>query len=374
MKPFIPVLTVLVISAGCTQVQNSHFPEVQDNRKDITIHQIDMDTLLLPEILCSYLGYIQTNRDSIYYTDSKFCWVFSFGKDGSVGTRHLGRGAGPSELPTGKIAGSVFLDSCRHFFVGMSHDCYIYDRHYRMDKRYRIDIGRPDYNLTYDNPVSYMLNYGELVMRYFNGYLYYTAHTEKEGLWYYENPEESIANEHIIAKMNIHNGKLEELLGWVSPFYTPSKHIFHLATPYFDIDKQGHFHITYALDPLIYTYDKDFSPLTAFGYEGKRMNKKYSSSAVENDYRTAWLADKAKCGYYTGLEYIDEIGMLLRTYTRGEKEPCDGLQIYRNETLIGDVDIPKGMTVIGYIEPFVYGAAINEDNEEINVYRFALTK
>lgn len=368
----IPLLTVLAISAGCTQVQNTHFPEVQDNMKDITIHQIDIDTLLLPEIHCSYLGYIQTKGDSIYYIDNKFCWVFSFGKDGTAGTRYFGRGHGPKEISTGEIAGYAFFNNGDYFFIGYGHDCYIYDQNQTLKKRYRLDIGIPEQDLTYDNPASYMLNYDVLVMRSDSNYLYYTVHTEKRNLWYYNNPKENIANQHIIAKMNLSNGKVEQVSGWMSPFYEPSKYLYHLAIPYFDIDKQGHFYIAYTLDPLIYIYDKNFTPLVAFGHEGINMNKKYSESHMTKDCSEAWRTDITKCGYYTGLEYIDEIGLLLRTYTRGEKEPDDGLQIYKNGVLTGDVAIPKRMTVIGYIAPYVYGAAINEDDEEINIYRFIL--
>jgi hypothetical protein len=304
--------------------------------------------------------------------DEKFCWVFSFGKDGSAGARYFGKGNGPKEIAAGVIAGHALLNNGDYFFIGFGHDCYIYNQNQTLKKRYRLDIGIPEQNLTYDDPASYMLNYDKLMMREFNGYLYYTVHIEKEGLWYYDNPQGSWQNEHILAKMNLDNGKVEGLLGWHSPFCEPSKGLIHMFYPFFDMDKQGGFYIGYEVDPLIYAYDKNFTPLLAFGHEGQRMNKKYSSSAVRSDYRAAWRTDRVKCGYYTGLEYIDEIGLLLRTYTRGEKEPDDGLQIYKNGVLIGDVDVPKGMTIIGYIEPFVYGAAINEDNEEINVYRFIL--
>jgi hypothetical protein len=103
------------------------------------------------------------------------------------------------------------------------------------------------------------------------------------------------------------------------------------------------------------------------------MNTQYSSSVnYEKDYWNALKNDKEKCGYYTCLEYIDELDILLRTYQRSDTEPYDGLQIYKDGTLIGDVDIPKLMKIAGYIEPYIYGASVDEDNESIKIFRFKL--
>ena len=59
-----------------------------------------------------------------------------------------------------------------------------------------------------------------------------------------------------------------------------------------------------------------------------------------------------------------------RFLARGE---ADGLQIYKNGVLLGDVDVPKNSHVIGYIPPFYYAAIDTDDESEtITMYKFKL--
>ncbi len=51
----------------------------------------------------------------------------------------------------------------------------------------------------------------------------------------------------------------------------------------------------------------------------------------------------------------------------------DGLQIYRNGILIGDVDVPRHLKVMGYIAPYYYSYVVSDDEEErLYLYRFEL--
>lgn len=77
--------------------------------------------------------------------------------------------------------------------------------------------------------------------------------------------------------------------------------------------------------------------------------------------------------FITSLNYIDETGILLRTYKQGGKTKHDRMQIYQNGVLIGDVAIPKGMCIAGYISPFYYSQVLADEKEEtLKLYRFKL--
>jgi len=63
--------------------------------------------------------------------------------------------------------------------------------------------------------------------------------------------------------------------------------------------------------------------------------------------------------------------MVFRTYTKGNEEKYDGLQIYRDEKLLADVDVPEGFMVSGFSDPYVYSSVfVNQDMEELHIFRF----
>ncbi len=43
------------------------------------------------------------------------------------------------------------------------------------------------------------------------------------------------------------------------------------------------------------------------------------------------------------VEYVDETGLLFRSYRKGGGSATDGLQVYRDGVLVGDVDVPFGI-------------------------------
>ena len=43
------------------------------------------------------------------------------------------------------------------------------------------------------------------------------------------------------------------------------------------------------------------------------------------------------------VEYVDETGLLFRSYRKGGGSVTDGLQVYRDGVLVGDVDVPPGI-------------------------------
>ena len=51
----------------------------------------------------------------------------------------------------------------------------------------------------------------------------------------------------------------------------------------------------------------------------------------------------------------------------------DGLQVYSENCLIADIEVPRDFEVIGYIAPWFYARGFcNYDNEEIVIYKFKL--
>ncbi|NER08673.1 MAG: hypothetical protein F6K17_42165 [Okeania sp. SIO3C4] len=103
------------------------------------------------------------------------------------------------------------------------------------------------------------------------------------------------------------------------------------------------------------------------------MNLAYKEFKKLKESQKAYENQRENCGYYTSLEYIDERGLLLRTYAKGNTSSYDGLQVYKGEALVADVEIPKGMKIAGYIEPYFYSEIIiDEDKETLSLLSFKL--
>ena len=63
------------------------------------------------------------------------------------------------------------------------------------------------------------------------------------------------------------------------------------------------------------------------------------------------------------VEYVDETGLLFRSYRKGGGSVTDGLQVYRDGVLVGDVDVPLGFRMAGYVVP-------DEEGERLYMFRF----
>ena len=110
----------------------------------------------------------------------------------------------------------------------------------------------------------------------------------------------------------------------------------------FDIADNGDFYVSFEADSLMYRYDLDYNQLVCFGFAGRDMDLNYLRW---DSYDQPWkerLAERMSRGFYNAVEYVDETGLLFRSYRKGGGSVTDGLQVYRDGVLVGDVDVPLG--------------------------------
>ena len=83
--------------------------------------------------------------------------------------------------------------------------------------------------------------------------------------------------------------------------------------------------------------------------------------------------DINKCGYYYYLRYIPETALLFRSFHHGTPLTYDGLQVYKNQLLVAEYQVPNGFRVIGYVPPYYYAEGKPDiDKEAMVFYRFKL--
>ena len=222
-------------------------------------------------------------------------------------------------------------------------------------------------------PGLYSPVYYKFILRKHNKHVFFPIQSQHpefnfvESKNYYENAR-------VLAKLDLQTGKVVDLLGRFSPVYQQFNNIGQFSLVNFDIAPNGDFYLSYEADSVIYQYDADFNIKNAFGCKGKEMEQGYKEILNKQDFQHNYKKQRETKGYYTWIEYIAQRDLLFRSYQKSGTKANDGLQIYNDSILLGDVEVPKGMRVIGYIEPYFYSSTdIDEMGEKIKVYRFKIS-
>ncbi len=333
-----------------------------------------MQCIPLEHVGSSYVGTLSLTDKSVLFVDSRFCWIFEFALDGTLKQRYLGQGNGPTELAAGMIDGYAYLQDGSHFIVGPQNDCYVFDDNFNLKSQYVLQRENKRTNeVEPENPDSYTLSYYNMGIKNFGNNLYTSVMLDHPTYNFIVSPKKYFGNAHILMEIDLQTGKLNAVKGNYPDRYLTDPSLRHLNFVFYDIDKSGNFYLTYEADSTIYTFDSNFKPLAAFGYAGKDMVKKEAVFHSLKEFRKGYEKNKQERGIYTDLQYIDETGVLFRSYQKGEGRLADGLQIYKDKVLIGDVDVPKNFKILGYILPYYYAwNGIDEENEKVVVYRFRL--
>lgn len=112
-----------------------------------------------------------------------------------------------------------------------------------------------------------------------------------------------------------------------------------------------------------------------------RTGPEYGMTAMDMDYEPVrsmedmpvYRRNRDTKGRYGWIEYIDETGILFRSYVKGRNSLTDGLQVYSDDVMVADVDVPEGFRVVGYIEPYYYSQVFEDDeNGKLEIMRFRL--
>lgn len=379
------MVAALIVLSGCTggNQDTAHFATPQNTPKNIAIERIHLDSIVISDISSSYIGFVRVFGDSLYFMDQRFSWLFAMDRDGKNIKRHLGLGQGPEEIATGSVLDLCMLPSGDFFFVGPSWDIYTYSPnwHIKRAKRnidWRVTDSREEMtaNPQAHMPGLYSIAYeGNVRFHHFNGHVLMPIRSQHHTFNGFTS-DDYYSNGRIIAALNPETGVVEELIGRRSPMYKNYKYIGQFAYINFDASS-AELYINHEPDSTIYVYDTEMKPLRAFGHAGRDMDTQYTQIASLEQAGQFAFADRQTKGYYTSIKYVETTSTLLRTYQKGNHATTDGLQIYRNDVLIADLDVPKGFRVEGYIAPYYYSYKAQDENNphtknEITIYKFKI--
>lgn len=350
---------------ACSSKQDASKP-VSD--KDIRITALDIDSVQLNLDEFSGTGTSAVFKDSLVLLDDYYSFLHPMDAEGQVGKRLLGKGEGPGELPMRYPLGLAPDASGKPILamLGGSNDFYLYDG---------VEVKRmvmtPDGDShDYASSLAYTL-WDETFLKYAGNNLYYNVMGNSEETSFVDKadyPQEAF----ILMKVNVANGKMTPVGHFSETYVQHWNELKTLPKYYYDVDEQGDFYLSFQADSLMYKMDSDLNVTQAFGFQGKDMETSYYTAGSDlEELGEALQKNLTEKGYYC---WVKKVGNhIFRSYQKSTGRY--GLQIYDGTTLIGDVETPVCVKVIGYAAPYFVSQIIcDEETNTLKFYRFRLSE
>lgn len=377
------LLTAPFVLSGCgPESESGYFNQPLVSESDILFDELVLEPIELEYVQSSLMGVLVMNGDKLNFIDYQFGRVYQFDTDGAFTDIAVDRGRGPSELPRGGITFYSQLPDDGHLFIGSSYDFYVFNSGYErlQDSMIRWQQDRPlEYlhnNPTPEDHRSYNLAYFMGDVRTSGDVAFLPLLGGEPQFTAFNFTTDLFASEaRILASMNLETGEVDRIFGRLSPEYAqnPPSRLFPFL--FYDMIDDDTFAISYAADPNFYLFSTAFEHLATFGSEGRDMDRAYEdfSGVSERDFEDFLLEQWMSKDVFSSVTFIPETNLLFRGYTRRGDADMDGMQIYRDNVLIADVDVPNMRKVIGYHDGWYYtDADINEREETKTAYRFRL--
>jgi hypothetical protein len=344
---------------------------------DLKVSQLIFDTVSINLDNTSGVGSFLIYKDTLVFVDELYSTLYLFDSNFNEVDSRFGRGDGPGEL-SGRIDGFA-ENGARLIALGPSYDYYIldigsgevmkkgllrFDDESQNNPNEVMSNPRPEFKEIYE--VDYpglqlaFLNDEKVILNITTSHPLFNAFSHRE---FYETAR-------ILTVLDINSGKLSGIYGRMSPIYGSWRFLPYLSSVKVAGWEGNGFFLGYEADSLIYFFREVDELQYAFGNAGRGMKTDYEQVEGTEDYVQYYKELRPKYGFFTFLKHFPELELLFRGYRRSESEEMDGLQIYQGSVLIGDLDVPKGFSVIGFRNDKFYGEIKSEDglsSEEIPV-------
>ena len=375
------ILILNIISCGRDDISSiEYYSNVPDVRRVIepsesSISGVSLVPIKVDSMETSFIGHFWIKADTLYFTDQYYLYVYSMRTDGSIIGRHVGKGRGPGEVP--------FF----HFCVPFSDGYYMYagsNASYRFDSKWRqtgvtpVHWGGKNYSeakrkMNRPNPAETIFyqedaSFSDHIQQWDSTHVAMYVSCGLPKFNHYMNAELFYGYSRIIALVNVQTGYVDRVFGRRSPVFLEKSNIPAFNSIGFAQTDDAVF-VSFFPDSTIYILDKEIDQaIGKFGRQGRNMNTAYIRTYTLEDGYERERVDLNIFGYYSYLKYDKKRKLLFRGYSQGEHSQYDGLQIYKNNALIGDVDVPKGFSIVGYCNGQLIAAIEDKEIKELALH------
>jgi hypothetical protein len=332
------------------------------------IARISTDSLLINASNTSGSGNFYMTDSVITYADTYYSTLFHYDiHTGACFSQHFRRGKGPNELNSFVHVYPAYNRN-RVYIVDRSDFLLSYNEQYDLLKYGPIDFGWDHTVLSssdFESPANYyimeMTDFGINLGHINDSILILPVnivkrYTSDQGLINSKHYDRG----HIFGELNIKTMKIGRVFGRFPEIYKTSP-VPHLE--FFQYAMNGDtIYVNHAVDSLIYVYKYPDTFLYTVGYECHHMNRGYKTTRVIDE--ALFADDMQRTSINTGLKYIPETKWLIRTYMTSLVTGESGIQIYKDNHLIGEFEMPPFCIFLGYYNGVCYGARIAPIEEE----------
>lgn len=378
-------ICVFVILLGCKANQNTKksvtgYSSISNfSTKEIKINRlVGMDSLKIDGKKMSMSGNFFTYQDSLYFADCILASVLVYDKDCHYVRSIYKKGRGPMELSGLDVM--TVLPSGDFVIMDEQWGITVCDTAWNKVKKFMLEwkstksleeLRRdPDPEDMGIYEVEYAKN---KICAYGEQRVIFPITTEAMNLNAFEGrgTRRYYDESYMLAILSLQSGVVEKMICKFSPVYKKYTYLPNLKNVLFET-KGNELYYSFEVDPLIYKMNLTDSTTISFGEAGLEMNTNYRETTLLEDAERYLSEDMENYGHYRYLRYIAERNILFRGYRKG-KGMRDGLQVYSENCLIADIEVPRDFEVVGYIAPWFYARGIcNYDDEEIVIYKFEL--
>lgn len=381
------ITTIILLISSCSKgkedVDSTVFYDVaniETTKQTNVISKIEIDTITIQnDIETSFVGDFSIFNDTLYFADHFFGYLFRLNKDGNIIDKNIGKGNGPNEVRAFNY--SIVSKNGYYFLDGGSSNLYFFNKNFKKEKDFRINWeNKRSKQEVLANPVptlgdSYEFGFGypEVFKPWDNNHVAIAITASHPKFNGYFDTELYYNHSRILAIVNLESGKIEKYIGRRSPVYLNYKNLPNFDHFSYEVTENQIF-VNFWADPTIYILDKkEGKAIGKFGQKGKNMKIDYPVTKTYEQAENKWKEDQENYGHYHYVKYIANKKLLFRGYHRGKGASTDGLQIYKENTQIGDIAIPKGLEIIGSIGNEFYAAnkEMNE-SEKLEIYKIIL--
>lgn len=319
-------------------------------------------------------GKILINKDKLLFADELFNVIYECDLNGDFKKIVAEKGKGPRD-----IAGCGYFIESKDGYILTTKNWIVSEMSNNWERKNLFSINFPlahSLKEVRNNPSCEYIGIYELdifcknICEFDNDHLLIPITTEHFKLnGYGTNSEEYYKNSYILGIVNKEKGIVEKMIGHRPDVYRKNKYIPNFNWFSFTIIK-NEIIVSFAADPKIYVLNKKGENLYKYGFSGKNMKIDYKCTTNPNIALKNTQEDFIKYDYYNSIKYIKETGLLFRTYKNRSKDH-DGMQIYKDCSLIADIEVPKNFRISGYANG-VYYAQGESINDIISFYTFKL--
>lgn len=342
--------------------------------------QVDTMYVVLERSSC--IGNYYMIDSTITFVDAITCSFWDINLKGQIVSNYFHKGNGKNELPSLLYAYPIENHpNNRVLIIDSNNGVSFFDPNLReINKRGIADFGwNNNLQKSYANPFLYNFSF-------FTDFGVSFSYTPDSKILFHTNvvnrktknptsvEKKRYEDAAIFGKLNPENMKVEKVFGCFPQIYK-NKPMPHLEFfQYTIVDDK--ILVNHTVDSLIYVYQYPDKPLYTIGYECKEIDRNYSSSA-DIDNSAYFEKDLTHVGFNTGLKFFSELNMLCRTYIKSASTGNSGMQIYIDNNLIADIDVPDFFNLLGYHEGYFYGTSYipieDDSSSRICLYRLKIS-